>query len=710
MQRSRSVKSIFSIGILTAVTFFSPVFTHDRASATDITGEYDCEFDSDGNPTGAKYVIEDFAGIIKIHSGSSCSGSVLIPNGVEVVGNAAFSGSGITSVTIPSSLHTIESYAFHSINTLTQVIFPNGNIQIQEYAFAYSSSLTSIDLKSGVKNLGEYAFYNSSGLTNFNFGYGIEEIGGNSFVGTSLTSVSFPSSLKTIGSDAFNSVNTLTSVIFGGGEETIGTGAFQSTSINALSLPATLSVIPENAFRDNFQLTSVKIPNGVLTIDSYAFYGNYNLREVDFGNTVQIIKERAFYAADLREVTFPNSVLEIGLLAFASNTNLRDVRLGFGLQTIRSSAFQSTDTRDLHIPSSVTTLEADAFLYTNLQNLSISESATGISQQAFTTVSVGYPQYNANLHMCQLEQYLSWGEVQTALPSTFSTLIWVGRESTHIDSNGNTKLFFCDAPSAPKISTATATGPASANIKLQHSLISGGSDITAIRIETSDGSISQTFSNNGNATYTINGLKSATTYSFKAYSVNSKGVSSPSVASNSITTSNVVSEAESLALQREAERLRQIEITKTRTLVLNKLSTRQELKLEDLQKSDFAGVTPENFIVIQAKIAKNVINKEPSIEIVQAAIKHVVIVGELSRINETDRRMYASSLVEVGLIANSSKNKTQIFYQIKRAPAEFRKDEESLVNLITRIETEIKTRNDRLAALRARSETRSAAA
>jgi hypothetical protein len=565
------------------------------------------------------------------------------------------------------------------------------------------------NLRSGKKDIGETAFYNS-GLTSINFGNGIESIGNSAFVGTNLTSVTFPRSLKTIGSSAFNGITSLTSIEFGGSEESMGSGAFNSTSITTLNLPSSLSVIPENAFRDNIQLTSVRIPDGVLTVGSYAFYGNYNLREIDFGGTIQTIEERAFYAADLREVTLPNSIIEIGILAFSNNMNLKDVRLGNGLQTIRSAAFRTTDIRDLHIPSSVTTLEADAFLYTNLQNLSISESATGISQQAFTTVGTGYPQYNANLHMCQLEQYLSWGEVQTALPSIFSTLIWVGRETTHINLNGETRLFFCGAPTAPKISSATATGPNSANIRVQQSMISGGSDVTAIRIETSDGSISQTFSNNGNATYTINGLKSATTYSFKSYSVNSKGVSSPSAVSTSITTSNVVSEAESLALQREAERIRQIEITKTRTVVLNKLSTRQELKIEDLQKSDFAGVTSENFTIIQAKIAKSVMDKEPSIETVQAAIKHVVIVGELSKVNETDRRMYASSLVEIGLIANSSKNKTQIFYQIKRAPAEFRKDEVSLVNLISRIETEIKARNDRLAALRARSEARSVAA
>lgn len=709
MQRRRTINSIFSIGILTAVSFIAPVFPHDRASAADITGEYDCAFDSDGIPTGAKYVIEDVAGTLKIHSGSSCYGEIVIPIGVEEISVNAFAGSGIEKVVIPNSVRVIDESAFQGISSLNTVEFSNGDLEIGKSAFLDCSSLTSINLKSGKKNIGETAFYHS-GLTSINLGSGIESIGISAFVGTNLSSLVFPSSLKTIGNNAFNSINTLSSVTFGGGEETLGTGAFQSTSIHELILPPTLSVIPENAFRDNFQLTSVKIPSGVLIIDSYAFYGSYNLREVDFGDTVQMIKERAFYAADLREVTFPNSLLEIELLAFANNPNLRDVRLGFGLQTIRSNAFQSTDIRDLHIPSSITTLEADAFLYTNLQNLSISESATGISQQAFTTVGTGYPQYNANLHMCHLGNYLSWGEVQTALPNIFSTFIWVGRETTHTDSNGDARLFFCGAPTAPKISSTITTGPNSANIRIHQSLISGGSDITAIRIETSDGAISQTFNNNGNTIYSMNGLKPSTTYSFKAYSINSKGVSLSSELSGSITTSSVISDAEAAALQREAERLRQIQITKSRETLLKNITDGIGFNLADLQKSDINGASKDNFSKIQREIDKRILDQTLSIELIQSAVKYVVVIEDVSQIDQSGKRMFANSLVEIGLISPSSKNKTQIFYLVKQAPADFRKDEESLVSLISGIERAIKARGERLAELRLRMEKRKSAA
>ena len=702
MHKGIRARSAFTVGLLILISFITPIIGGNSASGIDITGEYDCAFDGDGDPTGAKYVIEDVSGVLTIHSGSYCYGEIVIPQGVEAISVNAFSGSGIEKVVIPTSVRDIYESAFQGITSLTTVEFSNGDIEIGKSAFLGCSGLTSINLKSGKKNIGETAFYNS-GLTSINFGNGIESIGPSAFVGTSLSSISFPISLKSIGNNAFDSVSTLNSVVFGGSEETIGSGSFKSTSITNLRLPSTLSNISDDAFRDNFQLTSAIIPDGVLTVGSYSFAGNFNLREVDFGNTVQVIQERAFYGADLREVNIPNSAVEIGVLAFSGNSNLRDVRLGFGLQTIRSSAFQSTDIRDLNIPASITTIEADAFLYTNLQNLSISESATGISQQAFTTVTTGYPQYNANLYMCHLREYLNWGQVQTALPSTFTTFIWVGKETTHTDEDGSTRLFYCAAPTPPKIITSTASGSTSANIKLVQSIISGGSDITGLRIESADGTFSQNFPNNGNTNYLLSGLKPGTTYSFRAYSINSKGSSAASTLSAQITTAKSYSEAESLALQIEAERLRKIEVAKSRETLMKNLKNKSDFTLQDLQKADFVGVTQDNFSKIQREIDKRVSTTEVSVELIQAAIKYVIVIDEFSRIEELARPRYGNSLVEIGLIRADSGHKTQIFYLIKKSSSEYRKDEESLLALIARIETSIKERQDRMTALRMRA-------
>ena len=82
----------------------------------------------------------------------------------------------------------------------------------------------------------------------------------------------------------------------------------------------------------------------------------------------------------------------------------------------------------------------------------------------------------------------------------------------------------------------------------------------------------------------------------------------------------------------------------------------------------------------------------------------------MSQIDQSGKRIFANSLVEIGLISPSSINKTQIFYLVKQAPADFRKDEESLVSLISGIERAIKARGERLAELRLRMEKRKSAA
>ena len=88
--------------------------------------------------------------------------SVVIENGVEIIGQEAFSGSNITSITLPSSIKRIESGAFMGCMALTKVILPEGLQEIEIDLFKNSmveeivvpSTITSINdnaIPDGVK-------------------------------------------------------------------------------------------------------------------------------------------------------------------------------------------------------------------------------------------------------------------------------------------------------------------------------------------------------------------------------------------------------------------------------------------------------------------------------------------------------------------------------------------------------------------------------
>ena len=97
-----------------------------------------------------------------------CTGltSVTIPNSVTTIGEGAFDEcSGLTSITIPNSVTTIGNNAFAYCTSLTSVTIPNSVTTIGDYAFAYCSGLTSVTIPNSVTTIGNYAFVYCSGLS-----------------------------------------------------------------------------------------------------------------------------------------------------------------------------------------------------------------------------------------------------------------------------------------------------------------------------------------------------------------------------------------------------------------------------------------------------------------------------------------------------------------------------------------------------------------
>ena len=136
-----------------------------------------------------------------------CSGltSLTIPSSVTSIGWSAFSGcSGLTSLTIPSSVTSIGGYAFSGCSGLTSLTILSGVTEIGNDAFSGCSGLTSLALPSSVTSIGESAFKGCSGLTSLTIPSSVTSIGDWAFEGCSgLTSLTIPSSVTSIGGYAF---------------------------------------------------------------------------------------------------------------------------------------------------------------------------------------------------------------------------------------------------------------------------------------------------------------------------------------------------------------------------------------------------------------------------------------------------------------------------------------------------------------------------
>ena len=192
--------------------------------------------------------------------------SVTIPNSVTSIGTSAFHDcNGLTSVTIPNSVTSIGNQAYYACGRLTSVTIGNSVTSIGAMAFYFCSSLTSVTIPSGVTSIGEYAFGNCPTLTILAVDPGnpsysssadgvlfnktatwliqcpggkqgayvipnsVTAIGIQAFwVCSKLTSVTIPNSVTSIGGSAFGMCSALTAAYFLGNAPTMYGGVFES--------------------------------------------------------------------------------------------------------------------------------------------------------------------------------------------------------------------------------------------------------------------------------------------------------------------------------------------------------------------------------------------------------------------------------------------------------------------------------------------------
>ena len=281
------------------------------------------------------YVFEGCSGLTSLTIPSSvteignwaffgCSGltSLTIPSGVTSIGDSAFSGcSGLTSLTIPSGVTSIGYYAFDGCSRLTSLTIPSSVTEIGGYAFSGCSGLTSLTIPSGVTSIGGYAFYDCSGLTSLTIPSSVTEIGRYAFYGCSgLINLTIPSGVTEIGSEAFEGCSGLTSLTIPSSVTSIGDWAFEGCS-GLTSIYVYTKNLPELGFNVffgcNAKNCTVYVPKG--TIDDYKLskFGyfekivEFDASGIDKVTTSTNAKEVSRYSANGQRLSAPAKGLNI---------------------------------------------------------------------------------------------------------------------------------------------------------------------------------------------------------------------------------------------------------------------------------------------------------------------------------------------------------------------------------------------------------------
>ena len=195
---------------------------------------------------------------------------VVLPEGIEYIGNRAFAGSHIRGIemsdsvktlgdsafngciyletlTLSKGIKTISNSCFHDCTRLEEIVVPEGVEVIEDMAFQTVNHLTSLTLPSTLKSIGEYAFA-YMGISEIIIPEGVEELADFSFfMCPNLKKVTIPDTVKTIGECAFRSCPLLSTLSLGEGVETIKTGAFESCALTNVSIPASVTEIGDYA-------------------------------------------------------------------------------------------------------------------------------------------------------------------------------------------------------------------------------------------------------------------------------------------------------------------------------------------------------------------------------------------------------------------------------------------------------------------------------
>lgn len=295
-----------------------------------------------------------------------------------------------SSFTVPEGIRKIGKNAF-LLAKLKEIQLPNTLKVIEERAFI-GCPLTSIDIPDSVESIGNKAFYFGS-----SWYYRLDH-GGRS-PEYNLTNVIMPDCINLIGHPfpdtnfslklKTNKEKEPTVKIDNGvlidliGNRIVGC---YNKNISSYTIPDGVVSIDEYAFSDCEKLKSITIPDSVTDIGEYAFCNCPSLKKVILSRNIRIIREASFsYCHKLETVLIPDGVEKIGLFAFAFCENLKSISIPGSVKIIDQSAFiHCNSLQEVIIPYGVEEIGSNAFSSCEkLSSITLPESLISIGYKAF---------------------------------------------------------------------------------------------------------------------------------------------------------------------------------------------------------------------------------------------------------------------------------------------------------------------------------------
>ena len=235
----------------------------------------------------------------------------------------------ITSITLPSSVKSIEKNAFGSCYNLSQVTLGGNEESIHMEAFrdtpwwnSYYENLsdgpiylgksligykgempenTVVNVKEGTTTIAEHALSHPN-LVRVTLPESLKEIGENAFYGSGVESITIPENVENIGANAFWECSNLKTVTW-----------------NAIDCKTKGDIF----MYGNYNIESFIFGNKVKSIPDKLCQGFENLTQIELPSSIETIGVQAFAASGLQSLVIPANVSYIGRGAFGVCENLK---------------------------------------------------------------------------------------------------------------------------------------------------------------------------------------------------------------------------------------------------------------------------------------------------------------------------------------------------------------------------------------------------
>jgi len=305
----------------------------------------------------------------------------------------------LSSVEISDTVTSIGEGAFRDCSNLTSVVLPNNLSLMSNMLFYGCTNLRTVTIPESVTQIGSYAFAYCSSISNISMPDSVTDIGDYVFLNCEkMANVKLSNKLKTI--RGFNGCSNLASIEIPDGVLTITSYAFSGcASLQSITLPASLTSVHPMSFYECSSLTSIDVDSKNVTfcsIDGVLFsmdktqlicYPNGKAdMYYEIPSSVSVIGDYAFeYNNNLINVTIPDGITSIGYNAFSCCKKLESIVIPSTIKVIKDTAFYHCESLSkVVILGEISDIPQSCFSgCTSLKNVTLPNSVVQIKAAAF---------------------------------------------------------------------------------------------------------------------------------------------------------------------------------------------------------------------------------------------------------------------------------------------------------------------------------------